>query len=58
MPDNLNSFQKWADDYGRAHGFHVEPIANWVTLYDMRAENPQPIECMSAQGVQKACERE
>lgn len=28
----MNSFQKWADDYARAFGFIVTPVANWVRV--------------------------
>jgi len=48
----LNRFQKWADAYGRAFGFVVQPKGNWVVLY----KDGEEIECMSAQGVQAACD--
>ena len=48
----LNRFQKWADDYARAFGFVVVPHANWVDLH----RNGETIECMTAEGVQRACE--
>jgi hypothetical protein len=50
--EHLNSFQKWASDYGRAFGFIVTPCGNWVKL----ARDGIEAECMGAQGVQQACE--
>ena len=48
----MNSFQKWADSYARAFGFVVTLKGNWVEL----TRNGETIECMSAAGVQTACE--
>lgn len=48
----LNRFQKWADDYARAHGWQVTPHANWVIL----AKDGESHECMSAAGVQARCQ--
>lgn len=48
----LNRFQKWADVYGRAFGFVVQPRGNWVVLY----RDGEEIECMSVAGVQAACD--
>ncbi len=50
---NINAFQKWADDYARAFGFTVTLKGNWVEL----TRNGETIECMSAEGVQAACNR-
>ncbi|ODT60974.1 MULTISPECIES: hypothetical protein [Paracoccus] len=54
MTMTMNSFQKWADDYGRAHGFIVLMTGNWVTmLKDDLSEV-----CHSAAGVQAVCDRD
>lgn len=50
---NMNSFQQWADDYARAFGFVVILKGNWVEL----VKDGTTIECMSASGVQLACEK-
>lgn len=50
----MNSFQKWADDYARAHGFIITLRGNWVELH----KDGRSIECMSADGVQRACSQE
>lgn len=50
----MNSFQKWADDYARAHGFVVTLTGNWVELHKGDISET----CMSAQGVQSVCDRD
>ena len=47
-----NSFQSWAESYARAYGFTVTLKGNWVEL----TRDSVTLECMSAQGVQDACE--
>lgn len=48
-----NSFQAWADWYGRAHGFIVTPYANWVM---MERDNFEAQQVFTVQGVQSVCE--
>lgn len=49
---HLNSFQKWARDYAGAFGLTVSPKGNWVVLVKGLVQ----VECMSAAGVQAACD--
>ena len=49
---NKNAFQVWAESYALAYGFTVTLRGNWVEL----THNGVTLECMSAQGVQDACE--
>ena len=48
----LNSFQKWADWYGRAHGYVVIPHGNWVIL----SKDGEFNERMSVSGIQRLIE--
>ena len=48
----LNSFQKWADWYGRAHGFLVLPCGNWVRMSKGGKDFGA---VMSVQGVRALC---
>ena len=47
----LNSFQNWAQRYGRGFGFVAIMRGNWVILIGHARE----IECMSVDGVKAAC---
>lgn len=53
MIKHMNSFQKWADDYARAHGFTVGLTGNWVTLY----KDGESEELMTVSGVQLHCKK-
>lgn len=49
---NRNSFQQWAISYATPRGFAVTETGNWVSL----ARDGVTVECMTEQGVRRACQ--